>query len=123
MVILSPVSLVPRKILNSKGCTVVLSRRPLSINRTRQNNKVNLELHFLPLPSANNYRNDVNRKLPESNKRFRYVGYSNQQNCVTSISILQELQLNERLTKAAQLYDGWFSRDVENLDLAPTSCQ
>jgi hypothetical protein len=71
------------------------------------------------------YRSDLNKKLPDRNKKLRYVGYqracdSNQRACVTSIDTLQAKQLNDRLSKAANLYDGWFSRNVENLDLAPS---
>ena len=119
MLLIQSVSAIPKKIVNPRYC-LILCRRLLNIQRSRHN-KVNLELCFLPLPSSGTtYRKYLN-KQPESNKRFRYVGYSNQTNCVASINTLQAKQFNERLSKAANLYDGWFSRNVENLDLSPTT--
>jgi hypothetical protein len=125
MLLIHSVSVIPKKIVYPRYC-LVLFRRPINIIRSQNNNKVNLELCFVPLPSGGNtYRSDLNKKLPDRNKKLRYVGYqracdSNQRACVTSIDTLQAKQLNDRLSKAANLYDGWFSRNVENLDLAPS---
>lgn len=121
MLLINSASAIPKKIANHRYC-LVLSRRPLNITSSRHHNKINLDLCVIPLPTGGTtYLSDLNKKLPEGNKRFRYVGYSTQRDCVPSINTLEATQLNERLIKAANLYDGWFSRDVESLDLAPTT--
>ena len=111
------VSAIPKK----TRCCLVSQKRPINVSRSRLNNEANLSLHFLPLPVVgSNYRNELNRELSAQYERYRYIGYSNPSTYVTPIKRNDATQLKERLSKAAELYDGWFSRNVENLDLAPS---
>ena len=106
---------VPKKVVNPRS-SQLLQVRTTSVSRPKVN-----KVRFLPLPSTGTiYKTDLNTKTTESHTRFRYVGYSNRRTCVTSINTQQANQFNERLCNAAELYDGWFSRNVENLDLAPS---
>ena len=115
-------SVIPKK----TRCCLVSQKRPINVNRSKLNNEANMDLHFLPLPvvvgstSWSSYRNELNTKHSDEVKRYRYIGYSNQSTCVPSINLHDATQFKERLSKAAELYDGWFSRNVENLDLAPS---
>ena len=99
-------------------------KRTLHLTKSKSNT-VNLDIHFLPLPSAGvtSHKNTLHTKRNDvsSNKRFRYIGYSDFKPCVKAVNTEQAKELDERLFKAAELYDGWFSRNVENLDLAPSS--
>ena len=97
-----------------------LHKRPINISRPRvKNNKI--AYRFLPLPaSGTNYnKGDFNKVSKDSYKRYHYIGYSEKRTGVTSINTQEAKQFEERLQNAADLYDGWFSRKVENLDLAP----
>ena len=112
-------SVVSKKVVTPRHC-LVFSRRPFNISKLRVN-KVHLEFSYLPLPSSGGSpsRTDLNKKSTELPKKLRYIGYADQRTSVTSINIQEAKQFNERLCKTAELYDGWFSRNVENLDLAP----
>ena len=110
-------SVIPKK----TRCCLVPQKRPINVNRSKLNNEANLDFHFLPLPViGSNYPNELNKKHADEDKRYRYIGYSNPSTCVTSINKHDATQFKERLSQAAGLYDGWFSRNVENLDLAPS---
>ena len=112
------VSTIPRKAVNPR-CSLVFHKRPLYNNKSRLNS---LELCFPPLSVIGpNYRNELVKNFPEDNKKYRYIGYSIPSTHVTPIGTQQATQFSERLSNAANLYDGWFSRNVENLDLAPSS--
>ena len=102
---------------------MVSPNRPFKSNKGSSNNQVATDFYVLPLPVVgSNYRNELHRNHPESDeKRYRYIGYSNQGGLVKSFNTNQTTEFNERLNKQAGLYDGWFSRNVENLDLAPSS--
>ena len=89
-------SVIPRK---TRYC-LVSQKRPINANRNKLNNEASLELHFLPLPVAGSlYRNELNKKLSDEDKKYRYIGYSSQSNYVTSINIQEATQLKERLKK------------------------
>ena len=113
------ISFIPKK----TRCCLVSPKRPFKSNKSRSDNSVVTDFYVLPLPVVgSNYRNELNRKFPSNDeKRYRYIGYSNQGGLVKSFNTNQTTEFNERLNKQAGLYDGWFSRNVENLDLAPSS--
>ena len=111
------ISFIPKK----TRCGLVNPKRPFNSNKGSSNNPVDLDCYVLPLPViGSNYRNEL-RKYETNDKRYRYIGYSNQSGLGKSFNTKQATELNERLNKQAGLYDGWFSRNVENLDLAPSS--
>ena len=108
-------SFIPKKVVNPRSSQLIQTRTT-SVGRPKVK-----KIHFLPLPSTGTiYRTDLNTNNTDSRTRFRYVGYSDRRTCVTSINTQQANQFNKRLCNAAELYDGWFSRNVENLDLAPS---
>jgi hypothetical protein len=108
-------SVVSKKVVSPRS-SQLLQIRTTSVSRPKVN-----KVRFVPLPSTGNiYRLDLNTNTTESHTKYRYVGYSDRRTCVTSINTQQASQFNERLCNAAELYDGWFSRNVENLDLAPS---
>ena len=113
------ISFIPK---NTRSC-IVSPNRPFKSNKGSSNNQVATDFYVLPLPVVgSNYRNELHRNHPESDeKRYRYIGYSNQGGLAKSFNTNQTTEFNERLNKQAGLYDGWFSRNVENLDLAPSS--
>ena len=98
-----------------------LHKRPINISRPRVKN-IKIAYRFLPLPASgtNNYKGDLNKVTKDSYKRYHYIGYSEKRSGVALINTQEAQQFEERLRNAADLYDGWFSRNVENLDLAPT---
>ena len=101
----------------------IASKRLIHVSRIKFN-PVNLSIRFLPLPSAGttHHKNASLKKKNDSSssKKFRYIGYSDFKPCVKAINTEDAKEFDERLFKAAELYDGWFSRNVENLDLAPS---
>ena len=103
----------------------VLHKPTISISRRRLNS-VDVEFCIVPRPSTKPcHIIGLKKKVADSHTRFRHleelVCYSDQRNCVISINNQEAKQFKERLCNAADLYDGWFSRNVENLDLAPPS--
>ena len=97
-----------------------LHKRPINISHPRVKN-IKIAYRFLPLPASgtSNNKSDLNKVTKDSYKRYHYIGYSEKRTGVTSINTQEAQQFEERLRNAADLYDGWFSRKVENLDLAP----
>ena len=97
-----------------------LHKRPINISRPGINN-IKIAYRFLPLPASgtNNNKNDFNKVSKDSYKRYHYIGYSEKRTGVASINTQEAKQFEERLRNAADLYDGWFSRNVEKMDLAP----
>ena len=119
MLCVKSLSFISRKAEIAKFC-LNLYKRPINISRPRIKN-IKIAYRFLPLPaSGTNYnKSDFNKVSKDSYKRYHYIGYSEKRTGVTSINTQEAKQFKERLQNAADLYDGWFSRKVENLDLAP----
>ena len=119
---LKSINVVSRKVA-SNSYPKNFHKRMLHVSKIKLKT-VNLDIQFLPLPSAGtiSHRNTLHKKKTESSsyKRFRYIGYSDFKPCVKAIDSHEAKKLDERLFNAAELYDGWFSRNVENLDLAPS---
>ena len=111
------------KSVSNTSHSKIAHKRLLHVSRIKFN-PVNLNIRFLPLPSAGTtHHKNISHKQKNdssSNKRYRYIGYSDFKPCVKAINTEDAKEFDERLFKAADLYDGWFSRNVENLDLAPS---
>ena len=114
---------IPKKFINSR-CCLVSSKRPINVNNTHPQNILSIESCYEPLsvidPNIQNHK-DANKKSynEKSDKRQHYFGNSHKRINMLSVKKQQLINFNERLNKAADLYDGWFSRKVENLDLSP----
>ena len=104
--------------------------------RNVHKNRANLDAQIHPLPMDQPSRHhrlppttsNLNSKTtPSRNDKTYYLEAfgqmaMNRQNCfVTTIDVSETNKFKERLNNAAGLYDGWFSRNVENLDLDPSN--